>query len=177
MGLFFDVLSSINNPNQQGSVEQLSGIMSAIQQLSASNGIQPSTMQTAVSALGGVLGPALKQQQMVTGGTAGLDSLLAQFTSGSNPGLGALSALLTPSLQQQLIQAVSQKSGISSSMIQQMLPVLIPAVMGLLGMGRPKPGATAKNNLLEGLLNPQQSGGADLGEVIKFAGRFLNPAR
>jgi hypothetical protein len=176
MGLFFDVLSSINNPNQQGSVEQLSGIMSAIQQLSASNGIQPSTMQTAVSALGGVLGPALKQQQMVTGGV-GLDSLIAQFTGGSNPGLGALSALLTPNLQQQLIQTVAQKSGISSSMIQQMLPVLIPAVMGLLGMGRSKPGATAKNNLLEGLLNPQQSGGADLGEVIKFAGRFLHPAR
>jgi len=172
MGLFFEVLSAINNPNQQANVDQLSGVMSAIQQLTASNGIQPSAMQSAVSALGGALQPVLKQQAA----TGGLEGLVSQF-AGGNPGLGALSSLLTPQLQQQLIQSVAQKSGISSGVIQAMLPTLLPVVMGLLGMGKPTPGATAKNNILDTFLNPGQAGGADLGNVINFAGRFLNPPR
>lgn len=174
MGLFFDVLSSINNPNQQGSVEQLAGVMSAIQQLSASNGIQPAAMQGAVSALGTVLQPALKQQQMAGGG---LDGLLSQFTGGANPGMGALSSLLTPQLQQTLVQTIGQKTGIGGSTIQTMLPVLVPAVMGLLSMGKAKPGATGGNNLLNSFLDSDRSGSTDLGDVLKFAGRFLNAPR
>jgi hypothetical protein len=180
MGLFFDVLSSINNPNQQGSVEQLGGIMNAIQQLSASNGIQPSTMQSAVSALGGALQPALRQQQMAGGG---LDSLISQFAGGANPGMGALSSFLTPQLQQTITQAIGQKTGIGGGTIQAMLPVLVPAVMGLLSMGKTKPGVPGMpgvpggNSLLNAFLDSDRSGSTDLGDVVRFAGRFLNPAR
>ena len=38
MSLFFDVLSAINNPNQQGSVEQLGSVVESLQQLASRQG-------------------------------------------------------------------------------------------------------------------------------------------
>jgi hypothetical protein len=84
-----------------------------------------------------------------------------------------MQSLLPPQLQQQLIQAVSQKTGLDARMLQGLLPSLIPAVMGLLNMGSSQPGTGGNNALLNAFLKGGSS--ADLGEVFKFANRFLNP--
>ena len=62
MSLFFDVLSSINNPNQGGSVEQLGQITNTVNELSKTNGLNPSAMQGIMSSLGPLLRPALQEQ-------------------------------------------------------------------------------------------------------------------
>jgi hypothetical protein len=171
MGLFFDVLSSINNPNQQGSVTQLATVVGGLQQLATSHGIDASQMQSVLSSVGGFLGPALQQQQGVLG-SGSLENLVGQL-GGSGAPATAMQSLLPPQLQQQLIQAVSQKTGLDAGMLQGLLPSLIPAVMGLLNMGSSQPGTGGNNALLNAFLKGGSS--ADLGEVFKFANRFLNP--
>jgi hypothetical protein len=171
MGLFFDVLSAINNPNQQGSVDQLSSIVNTINQ--ATGGVDTATTQTAMSALTGVLRSTLKQQTAT--GTGGLESMLSQFTGSGNTGLGMLSSVFTPQLQQQIAQTVAQKTGLSTSIVQTMLPGLVTAALGFLKMGSSKPGSTASNTVLASFLDSNRDGDVDLGDAFKFANRFLNP--
>lgn len=169
MSLVFDLLSSINNPNQQGSVAQLEGVMGALQKIAASQGMDANQMQSVVSALGSGLGPMLKQQQTLPG----LDGLIGQIANAAG-GTG-LTNLIPPQMQQQLVQFVSQKTGLDAGMLQSMLPSLIPAVLGFLNMGASTPGNRGENPLLSAFLKGDQGGGNDLGTVMKFASRFLNP--
>lgn len=167
MGLFFDVLSAINNPNQNATVDQLGQLTGTVQQLAASHGVDPSTMQNVLSQLGGVLRPALQQQS----GGSQLGGLVSQL-AGSGAAASALSSFLTPQLQQQIVSAVSSRTGVDASLIQSMLPTLIPVVLNLLHMGSSSNGS---NPLLAAFLNSNAQGG-DLGDVLKFSSRFLNPA-
>jgi len=173
MGLFFEVLSSINNPAQTGSVDQLSTIMNTVQQLGASHGVDSSTMQTALSTLGGLIGPALKQQGLTSGNQA-LGSLVGQFAGMSAGNAGSLPSFLTPQLQQQVIQTIAQTTGLDSGTLQALLPGLVSAVMSLLNMGATAPGAQGSNQILNAFLDGDRDGDTDLGDVFKFAGRFLN---
>jgi hypothetical protein len=49
MGLFDQVLSAVNNPNQQASNDGLAGILNTVGQLSGNNGIDPSVVNSALS--------------------------------------------------------------------------------------------------------------------------------
>jgi hypothetical protein len=173
MSLFFDLLSSINDPNQKASVSQLESIMGPVQQLSQSTGIPASQMQGVMSSLGAVLRPALQQKQS-TLGAGQMDNMLGQMLA-SGTGASMLSSFLTPQSQQQIAQVVAQKTGLSPNMIQAALPTLIPAVLGLLGMGTPNSGAQGGNPILNSFLNSKKDSDVDLGMVMKYAGRFLNP--
>ncbi|MBW4687605.1 MAG: DUF937 domain-containing protein [Komarekiella atlantica HA4396-MV6] len=171
MGLFFDVLSAINNPNQQGSVAQLESIINSMQQVIVSRGIQPSQVQNVMSVLGNVLRPALKQQQSALGSNQ-FQNLIGQ-AAGSGMGASGLQ-LLTPQLQQQIVQTVSQRTGLSPNVIQAALPTLISGVLGLLNMGSTT-GSLGSNPLLNSFLDSDRDGNTDMGDVLKFANRFLNP--
>jgi len=170
MGMFFEVLQAINNPNQQASVSQLGTIMGALQQSGSGRGLNATAMQTVMSALGGVMQPAL-QQQVATGGLSSMTGLLTQFAGGTG-GANALSSLLTPQLQQQMTQSLARKTGLDATMLQAMLPSLMTGVMGLLSMGSGKPGTAGSNGILNAFLDGD--GGAELGDVMKFANRFLS---
>lgn len=187
MGLFFDVLSAVNNPNQNASIDQLSSVAGTVQQLASQHGVEPSAMQGILSGLGGAMRPALQQQ--AAGG--GLGNLMGQLASsqlaggglgnmggmGNMGSMGGLAAMITP----QLIQGLSQKTGVNSGALQSMLPALIPVVMQFLNMGAGKTGGSAAgladNPLLKSFLDGDRDGDVDLGDVFKFTGRFLNPAR
>jgi hypothetical protein len=174
MGLFFDVLSSINNPNQQGSVEQLSGIMNSIQDLASNQGMNRSTTQSILSAMSGPLRSVLQQQG--TGGNNLLNTMMGQMMGGGTPNPAMLESLMPPQLQQQIVQTVSRTTGLDAGMIQTALPTLTSAVLGLLNMGSSTtPGAQIGGNpLLSAFLGSDST--PDLGDVFKFANRFLNPA-
>lgn len=173
MSLFFDVLSSINNPNQQGSIDQLSSVMTSVQQLAGSQGMNTDQMGSILNALGAALQPTLKEQA-ATMGTGQLEGMLGKLSGAG--GAAALAAAMPPQMQQQLIEAVAQRSGLNTGMIQAMLPKLLPVVIGLLGMGAAKPGAVSGGNpLLKTFLDSGTPNSTDLGTVVKFAERFLNP--
>jgi len=173
MGLFFEILKSINNPNQQGSVDHLSTIMNTVQQSGASRGINSSTLQTVMSTLGGVMRPVLQDN---TNSMPSLDSLMTQLGTG-NSSASTLPSFLTPQLQQQMVQAIGQKTGLSANTLQTLLPGVITTAMGFLGMGASKPGIAGGNPVLNAFLDGDRNGDADLGDAFKFAGRFLNMAR
>lgn len=174
MGLFFEVLSAINNPNQQGSAEQLGSLMNSVQQLGAGRGINAPTLQTALSAVGSFIQPALKQH--ATGDDRSLNQMVSQLAD-STAGTGALQSVLTPQLQQQMIQMVSQRTGLSDNTLQSLLPGLLSTAVGFLNMGANKPGVPGSNPVLSAFLNSDRESDTDLGTVFKFASRFLDSPR
>ncbi|MDX2243883.1 MAG: DUF937 domain-containing protein [Leptolyngbyaceae cyanobacterium bins.302] len=170
MGMFFDVLSAINNPEQNGSVTQLESITNTVQQLATNQGIDASKMQSVLSTVGGLLGPLLQEQQTNLPGGGDLGRLVGQITGSGAPAT-ALQSLFPPQIQQQIAQGIAQKTGLDAGMIQSMLPTLLTSISGLLNMGGSKAGG--ENPLLNAFLS---EGSNDLGDVFKFANRFLNPA-
>jgi hypothetical protein len=175
MGMFFDVLSAINNPNLQGNVPQLEASVDAVQEFAAKNNLPPFAMQTMMSTVGSLLQENIRQQAGM--GLPQLTQLLRQ--DGGTPGnVAALQTLFPPQLQQQIVPVLAQKTGLSPALIQAALPTVMPAVMNLLKMGNPKPGTTtAANPLLTMFLDGDRDGDTDLGDVFKFANRFIHPSQ
>ncbi len=173
MGLFFEVLSAINNPNQRGNVGQLESIINSIQQVATSRGIQPSQMQNIMSIVGNVLRPVLRQQQSLPGGNQ-LQNQIRQVTGSSTSGVG-MQSLLSPQLQQQIVQRVSQTTGISPNVIEAILPTLTSGLQGLLSMGSTNGGSLNSNSILNTFLDSDRDGDTDLSDVLKFGDRFLHP--
>jgi hypothetical protein len=164
MGLFFELLNSINDPKQSGSIDHLSGVLTAATHVAEQNNLDPSMMQTVLSAMSGPM------RSVLQGGGANPMDVLSSVMSG-NP--SAIGNLFTPQLQQQMVQTVSQKTGISSSILQMAIPLLIPVVLNVFKMGGGNSGNLGTNSLLSAFL---QGDRADLGQVMKYADRFLNPA-
>jgi hypothetical protein len=175
MGLFFDVLSAINNPNQEASVDQLGQVMNNINSVANDHGVEPSTMQKVMSALGPALQPALKEQ--IQGGNNPLENIMGSLTGGGNAGLGGLASLIPVELQEKIVAGVAQRTNLDSSVIQGMIPQLIPLVMNLFSLGKTTSGVGGplNNPLLKSFLDSDRDGDVDLGDVFQFGNRFLNP--
>jgi Bacterial protein of unknown function (DUF937) len=174
MGLLDQLMGAVSNPNQQANPDQLSTIFNAVQQVSSNQGVDPSATQSVLSALGGHVKTALQQQQQ-TNGAEGVASIVDQL-SGTNPNAGALNAIFGGN-QQQVIQSVSQQSGVNASTIQAMLPALIPVIMSVLQSGAMTqggaPGVSGGNPLLNSFLDGDRDGDTDLGDLMSMAGRFM----
>ena len=175
MGLFFDVLGAINNPNQQANVEQLGGLTNEIQQVAGKFGLDASATQSVVSAIGSQLRPAL-QQQSASGNPLDMGSLIGQFAGGGS-NLGALQSLIPPQAQDLLLKGIAAKTGLNPSSAEGLIPSLLPTVLKFLNLGAATPGSIGSNPILTGFLDSDKDGDVDLGDVLKFATRFLNPAR
>ncbi len=179
MALFDQIMGALNNPNQQANPDQLGGILSAVQQLSGSGGLDPSTTQTVMSLVGGQVRSALQQKRQTEGASA-VESLINQF-AGTSPSTAAVSALLPPAQQQQLAQTIAQKTGLEPSMVQGAMAMAVPVVLNLLSTGAAaKPSgqaaspATGGNPVLSAFLDSDGDGDTDLGDALSMAGRFLN---
>ncbi|MFB2898805.1 hypothetical protein ACE1CI_38315 [Aerosakkonemataceae cyanobacterium BLCC-F50] len=172
MGLFFEILSSLNNPHQQGSVSQLEYFLNTVNQLSANRGVNPSQMQKVMSTLGSLLRPVLKQQSLAGGG---FESRM-NHVIGANGNVATLPSLIPPQVQQQMVEKIAQTSELSTTQIETALPILISGVISLLNMGASKPGIQGgENQILNAFLNAEKDSDVDLGEVMKFASRLLHP--
>ncbi|MGB3135676.1 MAG: DUF937 domain-containing protein [Nodosilinea sp.] len=172
MSLFFDVLSAINDPDQRGSIDQLSSVMAAVQQLANSQGMSADQMNAMLNALGGALQPAL-QDQSTTLGAGQIDGMLGKLARAG--GAGALMAMIPPQIKRQLIELIAQKSSVDVGVAKKMLPKLLSVVLGLLDMGTARSGTNSANPLLGAFLNSDAPHVTDLGTVITYADRFLNP--
>jgi hypothetical protein len=174
MGLLDQLMGAVSNPNQQANPDQLGAIFNTVQQISGNQGVDPSATQSVLSALGGHVKTALQQQQQ-TNGAEGVASMVSQL-SGTNPSAGAIDAIFGGN-QQQVVQSVSQQSGVNASTIQAMLPALIPVIMGVLQSGAMTqggaPGAGGGNPLLNAFLDGDRDGDTDLGDLMSMAGKFM----
>jgi hypothetical protein len=175
MDLFDAFMGAVANPQQSASVDQLGSILGTVQQLSGQHGIDPSMMQTVMSMVGGQVQSSL-QDQHSTMGADHVQGLLGQFAGGS-PSNGAVSALMTPQIQQQLASAIGQKTGLDPNMLLGLLPMLVPVAMQFLQGGAPvaaPTGAPASGNaLLNMFLDKNHDGNLDLGDAMGVAAQFM----
>ena len=183
MGLFDQILGAMDNPQQQASPNQLSSILGAVQQLSNNQGIDSGTAQTAMSVVGSYVRSALQQQQQ-TQGPGSAEAIVNQY-AGTTPNSNAVEALFGGSQQNQVIQAVSQRTGIPPQTIQMLLPILVPLVLNLLKTGAStsnttpaSPSATGSNNsVLSAFLDADGDGDVDMGDAMRLAGQYMNQPR
>ncbi|MEB3295059.1 MAG: hypothetical protein VKJ24_18020 [Synechococcales bacterium] len=166
MGLFFDILSSINDPHQQGSLAQLNSVIDNMAQIRDRHYVDDFTMQSLMSALALPIQNALQRRSSSTV----LGSFLNQLAQSSS---GDFSQLFPMDQRQHLIHVLAQRSGIDERLVRSLLPTLVPLALQLLNMGRNPQDGNASNPIVSQFL---QSDRPDLGEVLHFAQRLLNPA-
>ncbi|NET49022.1 MAG: DUF937 domain-containing protein [Merismopedia sp. SIO2A8] len=173
MGLLTQVMGVIQDPERQASIGQMSKIVMAAQQLGQANNVDASTMQQATSVIGGFVRSAL-QEKRVNEGDAAAQAVVQQGAMG---GADILSALFTPSQQQQVTQAISDRTGLDASQVMSFLPVLLPLVMKMLDQGTGKSGTTAatdnSNPLLSAFLDGDGDGDVDISDMLGMASKFL----
>lgn len=172
MGLFDQVVSAINDPDKQASAAQIGQVFSAVQQMGQQSNTSPDAMQTAASVLGSYMRSSL-QETRNNQGDAAVQALVQQGTQSGLAGQ-VLGQLLNSGQQAQVVQAISQKTGMNSQQIQAMLPMLVPVVMQMLNSGANRQGAASGGNnpVLSAFLDADGDGDVDMGDMLKMAGRF-----
>ena len=169
MGLFDQIVSAIDDPNTQASVDQLGGILNTVQQLGDSQGGDSVATQAAMAVVGKHVRSALQSQR--SGGQA--EAILNQF-SGTGANANAVSTLFSGNQQLQIVQEIAERTGLDSNAIQGMLPVLIPLVLNLLNSGSQSDNTQqGSNSVLNSFLDGDGDGDVDIADAIGMAGKFL----
>lgn len=173
MGLFDQIISAIDNPNQQASSSQLATILGTVQQLTNSYGIEPAAVHSVLSIVGNYVGSALQQKQNIDGEEQA-QAVVNQY-SGTYPNPQAVHTLFSPEQQEQVAQDAAQQTGLSIGTIQQMLPIVVPLVLNLLHTGgNQNPGQGFSNPVLTEFLAAAQGGNVNIAEVLQLAGKYLS---
>ena len=172
MGLFDQMLGAINNPNQEGSSNQLSNILDTVQQLSGGEGGDTGLTQAATTILGGHVRSALQQKREESGST-GVQEIINQF-AGTTPNPLAVASLFSPGQITNIVQSISEKTGFGPSQIQGLLPTLVPVILNLLKTGNDTQNhEQGSNNVLNSFLDADGDGDVDITDVMGLASRFL----
>ncbi len=173
MGLLDQVLGAVANPAQQGSMEQLGTIFNAVQAMSGSHGGGSDATQAMLSVVGGYLQSSLREA-----GPDHAQTLVNQFGgAAANP--QAVQALLTPVMQQQVVQELIGRTGLDPQTIEGLLPTLIPLALQFLQTGAPTDSAAVGNApvgnpVLNAFLDGDHDGDVDLGDALGMASKFLS---
>jgi len=183
MGLFFEVLEVLNHRDLRGNVGQLETVILAIERIGKEQGIAPEMMPKLVSVLGGLLRSHLLQHPNGLEGTP-LETLLDQSVD-STGRAAALQRLLPEPIQSQMLQALVEQTGVPIGRLQTLLPVLLPALLGLLAMGLPttnpkmnsKTETAGQNPILKAFLEGDRPEAVDLGVLFQAGVRFLAMGR
>lgn len=171
MSLFEQIISAIDNPNQQASSGELGDIVSTVQQLSNNSNTDPSTIQSALSIVGGYARSAL-QQKRDNEGTEQTQQFVNQF-GGFNPSNQAVQLLFSTPQIQQIAQEVERRTGLSAGTVQSMLPILVPLVLKFLQTGNNTQNPQGSNPVLNTFLDADGDGDVDIADAMQMAGRYL----
>ncbi|MEA5576602.1 DUF937 domain-containing protein [Anabaena sp. UHCC 0451] len=163
MGLFDQMLGAVGNSNEQGGLAKLVNIANTVQQISNSTGADTSTMQSILSVVGKQVHSSLQEKQ-ASEGTEAVQDLVNQF-AGTSPDSQAVDSLFSSVIQQQVAEKAAQRTGLDATLIQQLLPTLVPLVLNFLQSGG--------NPLLNKFLDADGDGDVDMADAIKLASRFL----
>ena len=173
MGLFDQIINSIDNSNQEASSGQLATILGTMQQLGDSYGADPSRVQSALSIVGNYVRSAL-QQKRATDGNEEAQAVVNQY-SGTYPNPQAVHTLFSPNQQEQVAQDAAQRTGLNVNTIQQMLPILVPVVLNLLQTGtRTQNPQGGSNPVLSAFLDADRDGDVDIADAMHMAGRYFS---
>lgn len=172
MGLFDKVMGAINDPSLQANTSQLGGILNTAQQLSNTLGVEQGTVNTAMSVVGNFTKSALQEKRAENGEEAA-QSIVSQF-SGLTPSPAAITALFSSGQVSEMINVISEKTGLDVSMINNILPQLVPMVLSFLNSGSNALNSVGGgNSVLSGFLDADGDGDVDIADAMQMAGRFM----
>ncbi|MBD2562000.1 MULTISPECIES: DUF937 domain-containing protein [Nostoc] len=172
MGLFDQILGAVANPNLQGNLGQLGGIVNTVQQMSDRTGADPSTIQSVLSIVGSQVRSALQQKQ-ATDGNQAAQTLVNQY-AGTSPNPQAVNSLFSPQIQQQVAQVAAQRTGLDAGIIQQLLPLAVPLVLNFLQSGANAQNPQGSGNpVLNSFLDADGDGDVDIADAIQMASRYM----
>jgi hypothetical protein len=172
MGLFDQILGAVANPNQQGSLGQLGGIINTVNQLSDRTGADSSTIQSVLSIVGGQVRSALQDKQ-ATDGNEATQTLVNEY-AGTSPNPQAVDSLFSPDMQQQVAEVAAQRTGLDTGMIQQLLPLAVPLVLKFLQSGANAQNPQAGGNpVLNSFLDADGDGDVDIADALQMASRYM----
>jgi hypothetical protein len=171
MGLFDQILGAIDNPTQQASPGEVGDILSTVQQLSNNANTDPSTIQSVLSTVGSYARSAL-QQKRNNEGNQQTQEFVNQF-GGTHPSTQAVQLLFNAPQIQQLVQEVTQRTGLSPDTIQAMLPILVPLVLKFLQSGSSTQNPQGSNPVLNTFLDSDNDGDVDIADAMQMAGRYF----
>jgi hypothetical protein len=171
MGLFDQVMNAIADPKRQASAGKMSEILGAAKQVAQQNNADSSTMQQAMSVIGGFVRTSLKEKQQTQGDQAAQD-LIEQ---GAANGAAVIPQLFNSAQMSEMITAVTQKTNLNANQVQGILPMVVPLVMQFLNSGSPKQGmpAVGNNPVLTAFLDSDSDGDVDMGDMLGMAGKFM----
>ncbi|HEY9865964.1 MAG TPA: DUF937 domain-containing protein [Candidatus Obscuribacterales bacterium] len=172
MGLFDQILTALNDPNTMGNTDQIGSIVNTAQQLGNQLGIAPETSQMVMSMVGSSVRSSLQEKQTEIGND-GVQNIVNQFAGiTSNP--QAVEMLFSSTQQQQLIQTVSQHTGVSAETIQSVLPMVVPLVLNLLKTGtNQQQAASGSNSVLNSFLDADGDGDVDIADAMRLGGQYF----
>jgi uncharacterized protein YidB (DUF937 family) len=171
MNLFDAVLASLNDSSRATQLSDLEGLSSAF-------GGGSSTNQVA-GLIGGFLKPMLQEEQAVAG-SQGVDELLREIKQNANSP-DQLREVLGADRMDQMVGHAERKTGLDANAILRLLPIVLPAVIGLLQSGRTAPaptapaaGATSQTNpILSQFLDSDRDGDVDMADLVRLTSVFL----
>jgi uncharacterized protein YidB (DUF937 family) len=183
MSLFDAVLASLNDPSratQQSDLERLSSAFGG-----GGGGASPTDAGQIASLIGGFLKPMLQEQHAI-GGAQGVDSFLQDIKQNSGSP-DQLRQVLGADRVDQMVGRAEQKTGLDANTILRFLPIVLPAVIGLLQSGRRAavpaatgvtsatgaPAGSQTNPILAQFLDSDGDGDVDMEDVVRLTSRFL----
>jgi len=172
MSFFNQILSAIDNSDQEASSGQVASMLGTVQQVGDSYGTDPSMVQSALSIVGNHVRSAL-QQKRDTDGSEQAQGLVNDY-SGTYPNPQAVNSLFSPNQLNGVVEAVTQKTGLNAGMVQQMLPILVPLVLNMLKTGTHTQNPQGGNPVLNAFLDADGDGDIDISDAMQMVGRHLS---
>jgi len=179
MGIFDTILSAIDNPDQQGSNDDISNVLGNIQRISQDYNVNPDTLADAVSVVGNYVKGSL-QETKNNEGESQVNNILNQLSGAptdsdpdnilNNPNLGLLFNL--PQVQE-MIEQIGSRTGLPEPIVRSILPSLVNVVVKFVQTGSFQDNSLVNNPVARMFLDGDKDGDVDLGDAMKLASRYL----
>lgn len=175
MGLFFEVLESLNHPALRGTVARLEAVLQVMQEEIAAQGVASSETAAVVSVVGEQLRSHLQHQSP--------DALVKQLTEAIHPGNGsiAIEKLVPAAIQADIVAVLHRRAQVPLNRGKVLVPQLLSAVLEILALGSPRTldpdlqasAACSENPILTAFLQSDRADTVDMGQVYEAGWRFL----
>ena len=170
MSLFQSILDSVANPNHagnQGDLQNLAGLANLVPEL---QGVEHQ-LQPILDVLGSHVKDILREQQQSQGSASAQQTVTDLAQGGAS--VPQLQDLFGADRLEQIMGELTRRTGLNSSVLLGMLPMLLPVVMRVLAAGNHVSNPQAPNPVLGQFLNSSQGGGALLSDAFQLASQFL----
>jgi hypothetical protein len=171
MGLLDQMMGAVSGlTGQDNEPNGIGALLSQVQNIPGAEKLDPGMIQSVLNIATGQVQGALKEK-VNTDGLESVQGLVGQAITQGSQGGNILGMLLNGAQQQNMVQAVAQKTGLENNMIQGLLPMLMPMIMNMMqGSGNH---AAAGQNMLTSFLDTNHDGKTDLMDMLSMAGQFM----